>query len=46
MMDWSAYWAKAKENLDVASLAYLRKRHNACASRAYYAVFQASIAAL
>ncbi len=30
----------------MASLAYQRKKHNVCASRAYYAVFLASIAAL
>lgn len=45
-MDWTEYWAKAKENLEIALLAYQRKKHNACASRAYYAVFLASIAAL
>ncbi len=46
VVDWSDYWAKAKENLDMAALAYQRKKHNVCASRAYYAVFLASIAAL
>jgi uncharacterized protein (UPF0332 family) len=46
LVDWGDYWSKAKENLEMASLAYQRKKHNACASRAYYAVFQASIAAL
>ncbi len=30
----------------MASLAHQRKKHNVCASRAYYAVFLASIAAL
>jgi uncharacterized protein (UPF0332 family) len=45
-VDWSDYWAKAKENLDMASFAYQRKKHNVSASRAYYAVFLASIAAL
>jgi uncharacterized protein (UPF0332 family) len=45
-VDWQDYWAKAKENLGMASLAYQRKKHNVCASRAYYAVFLASIAAL
>ena len=45
-MDWRDYWTKAKENLEMASLAYERKKHNVCASRAYYAVFLASIAAL
>ncbi len=46
MMDWRDYWAKAKENLEMALLAYQRKKHNVCASPAYYAVFLASIAAL
>jgi uncharacterized protein (UPF0332 family) len=45
-MEWKDYWLKAKENLEAASLAYQSKRHNVCASRAYYAVFLASIAAL
>ena len=45
-MEWENYWLKAKENLDVTSLAYQSKKYNACASRAYYAVFLASIAAL
>ncbi len=45
-MDWSDYWAKAKENLEMALFAYQRRKHNVCASRAYYAVFLASIAAL
>ena len=37
---------KAKENLEMTSLAYQSKRYKVCASRAYYAVFLASIAAL
>ena len=45
-VDWHDYWAKAKENLEMALLAYERKKHNVCASRAYYAVFLASVAAL
>ena len=45
-MDWRDYWAKAKENLEMTSFAYQRKKYNVCASRAYYAVFLASIAAL
>ncbi|MFL6215194.1 MAG: HEPN domain-containing protein [Blastocatellia bacterium] len=45
-MDWKNYWLKGKENLEVAALAYQSKRYNACASRAYYVVFLASIAAL
>lgn len=46
IVDWSDYWEKAKENLEMALLAHERKKHNVCASRAYYAVFLASIAAL
>jgi uncharacterized protein (UPF0332 family) len=45
-VDWRDYWSKAKESLEMASLAYQRKKYNVSASRAYYAVFQASIAAL
>jgi uncharacterized protein (UPF0332 family) len=45
-MEWEDYWLKAKENLEMASLAYQAKRYNICASRAYYAVFLASITAL
>lgn len=46
VMDSGDYWAKAEENLEMALLAYKRKKHNVCASRAYYSVFLASIAAL
>jgi uncharacterized protein (UPF0332 family) len=45
-VEWEDYWQKARENLDVAALAHQRQKYNACASRAYYAVFLASIAAL
>ena len=45
-MDWENYWLKGKENLEIAALAYQSKKYNACASRAYYAVFLAGIAAL
>lgn len=45
-MEWEDYWQKAKENLDVAAWAYQNQKHNACASRAYYAVFLAGIVAL
>jgi uncharacterized protein (UPF0332 family) len=45
-MEWEDYWRKGKENLEIAGLALQTKRYNACASRAYYAVFLASIAAL
>jgi uncharacterized protein (UPF0332 family) len=45
-VQWEDYWLKAKENLDVADVAWQGKKYNACASRAYYAVFLASISAL
>ena len=45
-MEWEDYWRKAHENLTVADWAYQNGKHNASASRAYYAVFLASIAAL
>ena len=45
-MEWEDYWLKGKENLEVADLALQGKKYNVCASRAYYAVFLASIAAL
>jgi uncharacterized protein (UPF0332 family) len=45
-VEWEDYWLKAKENLESAALAYQSKKYNVCASRAYYAVFLASIAAL
>ena len=45
-MDWRDYWVKAKENLEMTALAYQRKKYNVCASRAYYAVFLASITVL
>jgi len=45
-VEWEDYWLKAKENLEMAALAYQSKKYNVCASRAYYAVFLASIAAL
>ena len=45
-MDWQDYWLKGTENLEVAALAYQIKKYNVCASRAYYAVFLASIAGL
>lgn len=45
-MEWEDYWIKAEENFEMAAVAYARKKHNVCASRAYYAVFLASIAAL
>jgi uncharacterized protein (UPF0332 family) len=45
-MDSRDYWVKAEENLEMALLAQRRKKHNVSASRAYYSVFLASIAAL
>ena len=45
-MEWENYWIKGKENLEIAELAYAHKKYNACASRAYYAVFLAGVAAL
>ena len=45
-MAWEDYWLKGKENLDMAILANQGKKYNVCASRAYYAVFLASVAAL
>jgi uncharacterized protein (UPF0332 family) len=37
---------KAKENIEAAELLYDSQKYNACANRAYYAAFQAAIAAL
>ena len=45
-MEWEDYWLKAKENLEMASMACQSKKYNVCASRACYAVFLASITAL
>jgi uncharacterized protein (UPF0332 family) len=45
-VEWEDYWLKAKENIEITALAYESKKYNVCASRAYYAVFLASIAAL
>lgn len=40
------YWLKAIENLEMTAVALANKKYNVCASRAYYGVFLASIAAL
>ena len=45
-MEWEDYWLKAKENLEMADMALQSGKYNVCASRAYYAVFPASIATL
>ena len=37
---------KAKENLKMAQLSFEHECYNACANRAYYAAFQAAVAAL
>jgi uncharacterized protein (UPF0332 family) len=41
-----AFLRKARENLEDARAALAAGRHNACASRIYYAAFQAAVAAL
>lgn len=45
-VEWEEYWLKAKENLEMAALAYQNKKYNVSASRAYYAAFLACIVAL
>jgi uncharacterized protein (UPF0332 family) len=45
-MDWQIYLAKAKNGLCTAQSAYAQGDFDSCASRAYFAVFQAEIAAL
>lgn len=45
-MDWQDNWQKAIENLEMTAVALANKKYNVCASRAYYGVFLASIAAL
>ena len=45
-MEWQDYWSKADENLEMTAVALAGKKYNVCASRAYYGVFLASIAAL
>jgi uncharacterized protein (UPF0332 family) len=42
----TTYLAKAHDNLSVAELALRQSSLDACASRAYYAAFQAAVAAL
>ncbi|QTA85284.1 HEPN domain-containing protein [Desulfonema magnum] len=41
-----AFLDKAKENLKIAQASFELECYNACANRAYYAAFQAAIAAL
>jgi uncharacterized protein (UPF0332 family) len=45
-MSWHVYLAKAKNSLGTAQRAYEQGDFDSCASRAYFAVFQAEIAAL
>lgn len=44
--DIAAYVARARESLDGAVSEYANSRYNNCANRAYYACFQAAVAAL
>ena len=46
MIDFSSFWIKAYENLRVAQLCFDNGFYNACANRAYYAMYQAAIAIL
>ncbi len=46
MDEAQAYLAKAVESLDSATADFAGARYNSCANRAYYACFQAAIAAL
>ena len=45
-MAWQVYLAKARSSLRTAQSAYEQGDFDSCASRAYFAVFQAEIAAL
>ena len=45
-MRWHVYLSKAKNSLRTAQSAYAQGDFDSCASRAYFAVFQAEIAAL
>ena len=46
MADADAFLRKARESLDSAEDDLARDRYNACARNAYYAAFQAAVAAL
>lgn len=45
-MEWQVYLAKAKNSLRTAQSTYAQGDFDSCASRAYFAVLQAEIAAL
>ncbi|MCP4345618.1 MAG: HEPN domain-containing protein [Desulfobacterales bacterium] len=40
------FFSKAKENLKIAQMSFDNECYNACANRAYFAAFQAAVAAL
>ncbi len=40
------FFSKAKENLKIAQISFDNECYNACANRAYFAAFQAAVAAL
>jgi len=42
----AVFWVKARENLAGAGSEFMNGRYNSCASRCYYAAFQAAIVAL
>jgi len=46
MYDFSVFWTKASENLKAAQLCFDNGFYNACANRAYYAMYHAAIAIL
>ena len=45
-MQWQVYLEKAQSSLRVAEMALTSGEYDSCVSRAYYAMFQAEIAAL
>lgn len=45
-MDYTGFKAKAEQNLTVAEWCYQQGHYDACCNRAYYAMYQAAIAAL
>jgi len=46
MYDYSVFWTKASENLKATQLCFDNGLYNACANRAYYAMYHAAIAIL
>ena len=45
-MDYTAFKEKARQNLTVAEWCFQQGHYDACCNRAYYAMYQAAIAAL